>query len=146
MQHLVEAAAQAAQEKATAENELKAKQAQFNATHAALIDRVAVVKQNAKQADAELRDFATDQFAQDGEKKPHPAVTFKMFATVDYDADYALEWAKKYAHCALAIDGKKYEFLLKSGLFEDMPGTIGEEANPTVKRDLSAYLPLSEHD
>ncbi len=146
MQHLVAVAAQAARVKANAEAELKVKQSAFNATHAALIERVNTTKQTAKIADAELREAAIVQFAQDGEKKPHPAVTFKMFTAVEYDVVYALEWAKKYAHCVLTVDDHLYEALLKSDLFADMPGTVSEVARPTVKRDLSAYLPPFEHD
>lgn len=119
--------------------ELDERRKAWEAENAALIATVDQLKDGIAQCDETVREAAMKAFLDTGEKSPHPAITIKAFAEPEYEDDLAIEWAWVKAPEVFDLNRKKYELLLKSGLFPDMPGAVVDVHKVTLARDLSKF-------
>lgn len=122
-----------------AKDELDAKRAAWEAEHQTELDTLATLKDTAAKLNDAVRDAAVAEFSTTGNKKPHPAITVKMFTAYSYDEDVATAWALDNAPGLLVLNNKEYEKVLKTGALAGMPGTVDETPKATVARDLSEY-------
>jgi hypothetical protein len=142
---------------ATARQQYEERKATLDAARAAwemanrnLLDSVAQLKEDMDTAETTLRERALAVYATTDNKKPHEAVEVKLWDTTTYDEQEALTWARLNMTGLLVLDTSAYDKLLRevrgnknlTDVLGDMPGHVGGIAKPSVKRDLSAWLPV----
>ena len=93
-----------------------------------------------KLADNFVRSAAVSAYEQHGEKKPHPAITGKMFTIAECDNPDAL-----FVYCLHNLTGAlKLDMPIIKKLVQivELPGVrVEQEFRPQIARDLSKWLP-----
>jgi hypothetical protein len=93
------------------------------------------------QMEEAVRSAALESFRADGNKKPHPAVSIKIFQTTKIlDEDAAREWCFANFRPALKLDAKTFEKAAKDGNVPAELVTIGEDPRAQIATDLDEYL------
>ena len=115
--------------------------------------QLAEAKMAVQEAECSVRNKAEYQYAQDGNKRPHPAVQIKVFRVLRYRVEDAIEYARVFAPNALRLDKRVFEKaakdtlkVIESGVHigdagKVLPATVSLEDDPraTIARDLGGY-------
>lgn len=103
-----------------------------------IMSLLATAKADVKDAERDVREAAVAAHHHDGSKKPHEAVQVKMYTTLAYEPDDAIEYCIKALPNALKLDKRAFEKVAKVARpnFCD----IRQEPRTTIARDLEKYL------
>ena len=105
---------------------------------ARLNELIAAAQQAEIAADEALRAAAVAQYEATQDKRPHPAVTVKVYTTLSYEEADALEYCQKHLPKALKLDRREFEKVARAA--EPVFVTFVVEPKATVATDLSAYV------
>jgi hypothetical protein len=94
--------------------------------------------------DEVTRAFAVDWFNATDDKKPHPAVTVKMYTILEYDPAVALDYCTKHLPKALRLDRRAFEKVAK--VLEPDFVTFCVEPRATILSKLEEYETKEECD
>lgn len=121
-------------------DELAAARDDFERDHAALMERIKDRAAAVDAAEAGLRALALAHHARTGETKPTAGVEVKLYATLRYDPQTALAWAKQ-TNLALvpeSLDARAFEKVAKA---TPLPFVTTEHAaRAQIATDLSKIL------
>jgi len=90
-----------------------------------------------KITDEAVRQAALTSYLETGNKRPHPAITVKLYTHLEYDAGLALTYCIQHLPGALKMDARKFEAVAKAAHLSWV--TTTEEPKPTIATDLSKY-------
>lgn len=99
---------------ATARMALKAKQAEFEQNHAALIEANRTTVETLIQEEAALRELVVQMFRATNNKTPAPGCGIRETTTFVYDDVEALQWCQEH-NLAITFDRTAFEALVKAG-------------------------------
>lgn len=72
-------------------------------------------KERTADVESKLKELAVKNYKDTGDKKPHPAVTIKIFSTVEIiDRKAALTWTVQNASKAVKLDSIKFKAAVKN--------------------------------
>lgn len=110
--------------------------------HMDLITQQEDLKQQISAKREEIKRAAIEQYTQNGEKKPHPAISIREYTRYRYEESEALEWAETHVPIIVhrVLDTKTYERFLKDQKYDSMPGEIYIEPVPSISKDLSEFI------
>ncbi len=112
-----------------------------NPVYVQLKGTIQTIADTISQMEESLRAAALESFALDGNKKPHPAVTIKMFSSVKIaNEESATEWCFANFRPALKLDAKIFEKAAKDGNVPSGLVVVGEEPKAQIATDLSEYV------
>ena len=143
MDELIKELAQARAAAANAKENLKQLEAELlnNPVYIQLKETASEIADTVSQMEEHIKAEAKTQFALDGNKKPHAAVTIKMFSTVSIlHEPTAREWCFSNFRPALKLDTKTFENAVKDGNVPIDIATASEEPRAQIASDLSKYL------
>ena len=89
-------------------------------------------------ADDALRAAAVAEYEATQDKRPHPAVTVKVYTTLSYEEADASAYCREYLWKALKLDRREFEKAAR--VLEPEFVTFEVEPKATVATDLSAYV------
>lgn len=106
-----------------------------------MLEQYGVAVAHEKEIDTRLRKIAEDLYQQNQNKKPHDAVTVKIFREIDVpDEQAARDWSLKNFTPALKLDHKVLEKAAKDGTIPQNLLTVRDVAKAQIATDLTKYL------
>lgn len=126
---------------ATLEAELANRREEWERENAQLLADVQEAKTLVAKAENNVREWVLALYRETSDKRPHAAVSIRVYKVAQYDQEQARVWAQEKRPDLIVLDAKGYEKVLKSdGRDPEMPGEVVEEPRATIATDLSAYL------
>jgi len=101
-------------------------------------ERLKAAQAKVADAEQEVRSAALGWYETTSDKKPHPAVQVKLYTTLAYDPQAALDYACEHLPKAIKLDKRAFEKAAKA--IEPDFVAFAQEARATIARDLSEYL------
>jgi len=102
-----------------------------------LLEAIADSIARVAEEEAKLRELTLQAYQATGEKIPAPGVSVKVFQTLNYNPQEALDWALQHK-IALTLDKKSFENIAKNTPLDFV--TINEEPRAQIATDLSEYV------
>lgn len=95
-------------------------------------------KADCREHEVAARDIGLKLYEASGDRKPHAALTIKMFKVLDYDAENALAYCREHLPQALKLDRREFEKVAKTVNIPIV--TMGLEPRMTIARNLDKWL------
>ena len=102
------------------------------------MDCLAAAEETVATADSTLRKATLDGYHRTHEKRPHKAVTVKIYTVLEYDAEAAIMEAIEHFRWTLKLDKRKFDRIAKDADFAFVTKRV--DPRVSVARDLSFYL------
>lgn len=136
--------AQARSREYAAKAALAEKRAAFDAENAALIAAEKEAKAAVTAAETTVRALAETDFNERHDKKPVPGVEIKLFKTLRYPADKALEWAKRTQMCLIPeqLDTEAFEKVAGATTLDFVE--YGQDPRVQIAKDLEKALAVAD--
>ena len=115
--------------------ELHELQVAFNQQHKDLIEAKCKAASGCAQEEARLRHLVLAAYQATGSKKPAPGVSIRIVKVCEFEPVEAKKWAVSIGAC-LKLDETAYKAALTKGIFDGMPGTVKEQPQATIAREL----------
>ena len=103
----------------------------------ALQRNIALIEDNLRSAEEELRSATLAVYDETGDRKPIDKVEVKIYKTLEYEVPEVLAWCRNNAPSLLIVNRKPFE---KTAVEIGAPVEVKEEAKCTIGIDLSMYL------
>ena len=110
-------------------------QVAFNQQHANLIEAKCKAASDCAQEEQQLRELTLAAYQATGSKKPAPGVSIRIVKVCEFEPAEAKKWAVSIGAC-LKLDETAYKAALTKGIFDGMPGTVKEQPQATIAREL----------
>lgn len=88
-----------------------------------------------REEEENLREATLEAYQETGNKRPAPGVGIRIIKVCKYDPDEAKRWAIQKGAC-LKLDEAAYKAAMIKCIFFDMPGTVKEDAQATIAKEL----------
>ena len=121
---------------------------QFGKRMEVLAGQLAKARDAVSTVEDTVRTTAVEQYRQDGNKHPHPAVTVKVFSVLEYNQDAALKFAVESMPDALKLNASVFEKNAKVLVGMNVNGVsnrlremviVKDDPRPYISKDLGGY-------